>query len=194
MRSQIRNNTYRIMRLDDRLPVELNKEQTDESIEKIKTAIHAINEEIKNLYHENYDLLSFLDSEVFEPASLNVDDGKIWNLNYAEYVLDEIQDSLKSNDDNIPEIDDVLTLEDDGFRKMDYGRHDLWEKVLESNNEKEVVEEILLFEKPIRRIRTIFWEIHPGVKSSKEIKYEELEIDEKLLKHINNTKREYGIK
>lgn len=66
----------------------------------------------------------------------------------------------------------------------------MYERLLEDNDEREVVDEIQFPNgKPLRRLRTVLWEKVEHGKSSKSITYEEIEIDEKLALVIENTLR-----
>lgn len=60
--------------------------------------------------------------------------------------------------------------------------------MIEDNDEREVVDEIQFPNgKPLRRLRTVLWEKVEHGKSSKSITYDEIEIDEKLARVIENT-------
>ena len=55
---------------------------------------------------------------------------------------------------------------------------------------QEIIEEILLLDEPVRRLRTTLWEKTSYGKSSKSIRYKKLPIGKKLAKAIENTKKE----
>ena len=71
--------------------------------------------------------------------------------------LECLQEQLKTHNDDIPLYEEIVTLPDLGYRKDPVSRHRLWEKVKEDTDEQEIIEEILLLDEPVRRLRTTLW-------------------------------------
>ena len=175
------------------VPTAINKKKTDEALQKLYTHFNAIREELKELYDYNYDIYKLIDEVVFSYACLDVDDGKCWKISCTADEIENLQEKLKTSDE-IPEIDDILTLKDIGYRQESPFEKEWWTKILEDTDEKEIVEEIILKDTPIRRERKTIWEKTDYGKSSKEINYKTLKISKKLMKAIENTKKEIAEK
>lgn len=104
--------------------------------------------------------------------------------------LHDLEKQLKTHNDEILPIEDIMLLSDLGYKELRVSRHQMWELVREDTSEQEVVEEILLREEPVRRLRTTIWEATDHGRHSKSIRYRKLPIGKKLAKVIANTKRE----
>lgn len=191
MDSKIEGKNYIVLTDGDKFPVKLNVTKTDKSLARIEKALSSVKEEIMNLYETNYDLYRLLDDEVFDWPVSGFDDGKCSNLDSLIYQLHQLQSRLHTQNDSIPPVEDLITLDDFGYSN-EYHHAKIWEKKIEDNDEREVVDEIQLLDPPLRRIRTIEWEKTEHGKSSKKITYKKLSIGKKLLKAAENTKSKKG--
>ena len=171
------------------MPTVINKKKTDEALKKLYTHFNAIKEELKKLYDCNYDIYNLIDETIFSYACLDTDEGKCWKISCVADEIENLQEKLQTSD-VIPEMEDILTLKDIGYRQESPFEKEWWTKMLEDTDEKEVVEEIILRETSIRRVRETIWENTDYGKSSKEINYRTLKIGKKLMKAIENTKKE----
>ena len=153
---------YNVLPGDSRYPVKLNKKETDEALGKLILAIRSINETMEKLYRENSDLYSLIKDEVFASSSFDFTDGRNWRLKDAENNLSELINYMTSAQDEIPKEEDVLILEDLGFKgDWDNGIHEpyRWEKTVKNetvsdDEEWEDTEEVLWCDNEIyHRIR-----------------------------------------
>lgn len=72
-----------------------------------------------------------------------------------------------------------------------FRRDGLWEKEIETEDLKEITEEIIITEKEtLHRMRTLIWEKIENGKKSKSITYRKLPISKKLQKVIDNTMKD----
>ena len=125
---------------------------------------------------------------MFDESCIDFDSGKIWKLDFLISNLEDFQKRLKTENEDIPSKEEVETLKDLGYSNF-WTSTGIYELELENNDERQVVREIILEDEPIYRERTIIWELTEGGKKSKDIIYENLDIDDDMLRIINNTKR-----
>lgn len=170
----------------DKYPTIVNKDKLDYWLEKMEDYLESIGDAMIRLHdsededdHAVYDILNMCMYDDFA-------DGRNYKLGDMIGDIISLRANLESDDDIAP-IEDLWTLEDEGY--YHHWGDKCYEKVIENSEEKEVVEEIWLdHRKPRRRLRTTIWEqIDKNGKHSKDIRYEDLPIDEKLAKTINNT-------
>ena len=192
MLSKIEGKNYVIADDDGRNRIKINRNKTKESILRITKSIEQIGQKMRELYEKKPDLYYLLNQEVFERYSLDFEEGSCWRIDGVKRELEELLNELETNDDEILPKEQIAMLRDLGYKKF-FGHMQAWEKVLEDTEEREVVEEILLFDdkrEPLRRIRTIMWEKTDYGKSSKSIKYKKLPIGKKLMQAIKNTENQ----
>lgn len=179
---------YRIMYDYDHIPIELDKYLVDKNIEEILESLKAINAKIEKLYNYDYEIYDLIFNHIYD--SLDVSDGKSWRIKTLIDDIEDLKKKLDNNDDNIKEPKQCVTLEDLGFNLSFTSDKTLWEKILEDTDEKEIIEEVLILDNPIRRKRETTWEKTDYGKHSKEIIYTELPMTEELIIAINNLKEE----
>ena len=107
-------------------------------------------------------------------------------LEYAE----GLKQQLETGDDDIPEPEDVLLLSDIGYKHQPFDKEGYWMKPIEDTRVQAIIEELWIAGDPIRRQRTIDYEIINGGRSSTNIVYKKLPIGKKLMKIIQNTKND----
>ena len=188
-----KGNNYIIADDEGRNQTKLNKKKTDAAVKKLGDAFSAISQTMQKLYDEDTELYYFILSRIND--SLDFDEGKSWKLNDILFDLRATDAALKTQRDEIPEPENIMTLEDYGFKadRVDIRRGDttVYEKRISDDDDTEVVEEIVVFKDgAIRRLRTIEWEKTDYGKSSKKIKYKQLNLNKKLEKAIENSRPE----
>lgn len=164
----------------------MNKKRTDKTLKKIRIALKTINEEIASAYTTDRSLYKLMEDVIFDPLSMEFYDDHCWRLKAAQEATEELQEILSTHNDEIlpPNISQTENLQNLGYRNMDPWNF-YFEKILEENEEREVVDEIQIVDgKPLRRERTIEWEKTDNRHSSKTIKYKQLPISKKLSKAI----------
>ena len=199
MKSKIDENTYVILRDEDRYPVTLDKKEVDESLERLQHALTELRDVMSETYDSNYVLYSLLSDKL--AYSFGFDDGTSWAVNSAIRNVEEAQQFLATHNDQMPTEADIVDLEDLGFRDTGWGRNDgFWEKEIQETDELSVVEEVVIFTdkqvgKPtvMHRIRTTEWENMPYGRSSKRISYKKLPIEGRLADAIKNVMRDGGL-
>ena len=188
MQAKTIKNKYRILLDGDRLPLEVSKSKVDRALKKLQRCLQELNAEVKFLNkEEEYEVLHILVRMMDEKHCNIIEDD--WTLKNAENAVERIREELMSDDD-VPEIEDVMVLSDEGF-KQDISDNRLWQKVLEDTEEKEVVEEVYLKSdgEILHRKRTIYWTLTDYGRSSRNIKYIDVPTGKHLEKIIGNTKR-----
>ena len=188
MQAKTIKNKYRILLDGDRLPLEVSKSKVDRALKKLQRCLQELNAEVKFLNkEEEYEVLHILVRMMDEKHCNIIEDD--WTLKNAENAVERIREELMSDDD-VPEIEDVMVLSDEGF-KQDISDNRLWQKVLEDTEEKEVVEEVYLKSdgEILHRKRTIYWTLTDYGRSSRNIKYIDVPTGKHLEKIIENTKR-----
>ena len=188
-----KGNNYIIADDEGRNQTKLNKKKTDAAVKKLGDAFSTISQTMQKLYEEDTELYYFIISRIND--SLDFDEGKSWKLNDILFDLRATDAALKTQRDEIPDPENIMTLEDYGFKadRVDIRRGDttVYEKRISDNDDTEVVEEIVVFKDgAIRRLRTIEWEKTDYGKSSKKIKYKQLNLSKKLEKAIENSRPE----
>lgn len=177
---------YRIMYDYDHIPIEMDKYLVDKNIEEILESLKAINAKIEKLYDYDYEIYDLIFNHTYD--SLDISDGKSWKVKALIDDIEDLKKKLDNNADDIKEPEQCVTLEDLGFNLSFTSNKNLWEKTLEDTDEKEIVEEILLLDSPIRRTREVLWEKTDYGRHSKEINYTELPMTKELTIAINNLK------
>lgn len=173
----------------DRYPTVVNKDKLDYWLAKMEDYLESIGDAMIRLYDSEdeddnavYHILNSCMYDKFE-------DGRNYQLGDMIGDIISLRANLESDDDITP-VEDLWTLEDEGYSHyFGWGGKYYYQKVIEDSKEREVVEEIWLdHRKPRRRLRTTIWEqIDGNGKSSEDIRYEDLPIDENLAKIIDNT-------
>lgn len=192
MKSKVEGRNYIILNNDDKYPVKINKKKTDKSIDRLLTSLTTFCNEVKDIYKDNYGLYSILGGSLDYMTHGDWDEGHCWRLNSMLEDLETLKNNLASNNDEIPDIEDVVTLDDLGYSiPLQCDSSPLfWEKKIEDTEKREIVEEIWCFQEPIRRIRTIEWEKTDYGRTSKKISYKKIPIGKKLMKAIKNSIKE----
>ena len=190
MESKVEGRNYAILEDWMDRPVRINKKETDAALKKMNRALTDLIDVFRDAYEHNVDLYDILKESFFD---FDIAEGKSWRFDYAKRTCDEMIQSLSENDDDIKDELYYTTLKDLGF-KQDYAADYRWEKIIEDTEEKEVVEEVVFFNRIIYRRRTTIWEKVPHGRSSKEINYETIRVGQKMKTIIENTKRIFEIK
>ena len=194
MKSRVDKKDYCILLEGDRFPFKLNKKKMDQALSVLIQAFSSTGETLDSICSETPDIWNFICKMAFDLEyyyNCYTDDYDLkGRVHKALEDLEDLQEQLRAHDDEIPIYEEIVTLPDLGYRKDPVSRHKLWEKVREDTDEQEIIEEILLLNEPVRRLRTTLWEKTSYGRSSKSIRYKKLKIGKKLAKAIENTKRE----
>lgn len=185
MASRIQGKNYLIWNEDSEYgePIKVNKNKLDKSIQKIGGLYAKLAKELDSLRDSNYDAWSIIDDAT---PYLDGTDAYRYCLRSAE-GLQELYDQLQQGNDELPP-EHIPSLHELGFRK-DYCTRDeivRYEKVLEDTDEQEIVEEVIIEGKSVRRRkRTIIWEPDENGKHSKKITYKTLPVTKAILKAVS---------
>lgn len=184
---------YTILEDGSHTPYKLNKKKTDEAVKTINEALEAIQSTMEYLYEEQSDIYRLICDEVFEPAMISFDEGGNGHLRDSLDNVRELQKNLLTRQDEVMPAENYEDLEDLGFRKS-YALHEndmqFWEKILEDNQEREVVEEVIINPETgviLHRTRTTDWEKTEYGRSSKSIVYKKLRVTKRILNAIKNS-------
>lgn len=196
MLSRKEGRNYLILNQDSEIPVKINRNKLDKKLNRLKKALSAVQKELADAYDEDSSLYMILRDEVFDGYSTGgLYDGKSGWIDDVLYRISSVQETLESEDDEIPDKEDMITLDSLGYRNIYLQEARFWEKTIESTEEKEVTEEIILADRtknpdagPVRRIRTTLWEKTEYGRASTSITYKKLRIGKKLIKAIENTR------
>ena len=187
MKSTVNGNFYIICGEDCRYPEKFPRKKTDTNLEKLHSLLKSVKTLFNKISDETPELRDLLNECVlYGPMELDYD-GNNSMIDTVLYDLERLQNDLKNNRDEIPlKREDWITLEDIGYKPIiSCCDHIMYEKELESTNEKQVVEEIQYYNNTIfYRKRTTYWKISPGCKESTKIDYEKLRLTAKLKKII----------
>ena len=191
MKTRVKGRNYEILESDNEIyPTILNKKATDKKLAQLSAAMETIQKILKDSYdEEDYSFYRFVRENVFDASNIDCDDGRIWRLDQAVEAIKEIQETLATHNDEIKPPEYRQTLSDLGFKKEPWSmfrRDGLWEKEIETEDLKEITEEIIITEKEtLHRMRTLIWEKIENGKKSKSITYRKLPISKKLQKVIH---------
>ena len=192
MKTRVEKNNYLILTDYAKYPIKVNKTKTDKSLSKLENILNALQNELNIIYKHNINLYRILD-DYLDQSGFNIyeiDD----NININQLIelsghIKKLKEKLTTTDDDI-NIDECIYLIDLGYYK-EY--HDckpyIFTKVLEETDEYQKVDEIVIDNKILRRIRTIYWEKTEYGKRSTKITYRKTSIGKKLMQAILNTKK-----
>ncbi len=183
---RVRDN-YRILFDGEHLPVEIPQEELNGYLNKLSEAVNTFRCFLSDSYEGDetkYEVLK----EIMNRSCVDYQDGKNWKLEDINYEVEQMLQYLETTKDAIPSFEESETIQDYGFHE-EWRGSGVFEKKLENTDEREVVEELLLHgDEFMHRKRTIVWEQTEYGKSSKEIIYEDLPLDDNLLRLLNNSK------
>ena len=187
MLSKVRGKNYLILHPGDKYYTKINKNKMDRSLGRIIRALEVIDQEMR----DNSDVRDLIWDEVFYNTQFDSGYGEYPNgigmvLEYAE----GLKQQLETGDDDIPEPEDVLLLSDIGYKHQPFDKEGYWMKPIEDTRVQAIIEELWIAGDPIRRRRTIDYEIINGGRSSTNVVYKKLPIGKKLMKIIQNTKND----
>ena len=194
MLSKKQGRSYIVQDYEGDFPRKLNRKKTDKALALLEKSFRAASKAISDLYDDDTELYWFIVDNIWLPDSYYICNDKLPETISDIYrSIKDLQDFLKEHDDEIVLPENYVTLESLGFQDM--FRHDkpnevhVFEKTVKDLNEKEITEEIVLADDPeiIRRRRTTLWDISPGIKSSRSIRYKKLRMTKKLQRAAENT-------
>ena len=183
MKSKIRGRNYIILYDGEKYYSKVNKSKLDRSLKRVIDALEVLNGELE---YRN-DVSELIMDEVFYDY---VDDDYSHKKDRIQKALEyaiELKEQLETHDDEIPEPEEVTLLEDIGYKHQPFDQKGYWTKLIENTEDREVIEELWLSEKPIRRKRIIDYEKSEYGRSSTNIAYQNLSIGKRLMKVIENT-------
>lgn len=193
MLSKKEKRNYVVLLTNERFPEKVNRKYADKTIGKLKSLLESIQDIVKDTYDKDYGLHRVLFDEYLENY-FDVDDGKSWKLRNSIDALRELQETLATHDDEIFAKEEVITLEDLGFRCMVWDKTMyIFEKQIKESDEEDIVEEVCRVNKGpiVRRIRTTIWEKTDFGKSSKSIRYKKIRMNKKLENAFLNSVKDY---
>ena len=190
MESRICGRSYLLLPDGEKEPVKIRKTYMDRTISCLKAKMDEILEMLKDMEYSDSDCLKVLQKYVFEPAfgdNTLSGDSRVWRMEYASCRAGDLLEELKNSKPGVFQDLDRRTLEDLGFRS--FGKSDFWENTIINDDEKEVVEEVFVYEKKlIFRVRTTWWTIiDPGAKHSKKIEYKSKKTTASFRQCVRNT-------
>lgn len=183
MKSKIRGRNYIILYDGEKYYSKVNKSKLDRSLKRVIEALEILNSEIE----KRDDISELIMDEVFYDYGYDDYSYRIDRIRNALKDAQELKEQLETHDDEIPEPEEVILLEDIGFRHRPFDKRGYWTKLIENTADREVTEELWLSEKPIRRKRIIDYEKTEYGRSSTNIEYKNLTIGKRLMKVIENT-------
>lgn len=190
MKTRVEKNNYLILTDYAKYPIKVNKTKTDKSLSKLERILNALQNELNIIYKHNINLYRILD-DYLDQSGFNIyeiDD----NININQLVelsghIKKLKEKLTTDDDI--NIDECIYLIDLGYYKEYHNKPYIFTKVLEETDEYQKVDEIVIDNKILRRIRTIYWEKTEYGKRSTKITYRKTSIGKKLMQAILNTKK-----
>ena len=187
MLSKVKGKNYLIMEPGEKYYSRVNKSKLDRSLKKIIRALEVIDQEMR----DNSSVRDLIWDEVFLNTQFDTGygdrpDGIGMVLEYAK----EFREQLETGDDDIPEPEDVLVLSDLGYMHRPFETEGYWSKLIEDTEVQRITEEIILEGTPVRRKRTIDYELIDSGRRSTKIVYKNLPIGKKLMRIIQNTIKE----
>jgi len=186
IKATVKGYNYLIQTDNDRRTIKINKKRTDRTLKRISDSLKIIRQEVKNAYDHDPSLYYLLDY-IFDDTRIEVRDGECLFLENALEDITKLQDVIETHDDVILATGENETLLDLGY-KYNAAYNKIYEKTIEDAEEREIVDEIMITEEgPLRRLRTIEWEVSEYSRSSKSIKYRKLPIGKKLKRAIENS-------
>ena len=186
IKATVKGYNYLIQTDNDRHTIKINKKRTDRTLKRISDSLKIIRQEVKNAYDHDPSLYYLLDY-IFDDTRIEVRDGECIFLESALEDITKLQDVIETHDDVILATGENETLLDLGY-KYNAAYNKIYEKTIEDAEEREIVDEIMITEEgPLRRLRTIEWEVSEYSRSSKSIKYRKLPIGKKLKRAIENS-------
>ncbi len=188
MKSKIDKRSYVVLLDEERFPLKLNRKRTDKALLELSADFGKISNIMKTAYNTDYNLYVFLRDILSDSSTFDFDEGRDWRLEEIFKSIEQTHKELLTNHDEIKSEEEVLTMEDLGFRSFSF-RPIMYEKLIDDTDEKEVTEEVFEWEGKLRhRFRTTIWEKVSYGKSSKEIKYKEARITKRLATAYANSK------
>lgn len=182
MQSKVEGRNYKIIADGDTFPKKINKNLLDQKLERLIKEMETVVKTIDDLHDQHYEIKDLLDRQIW-----CLDDAKD-KLKYCVDELEVLQAELLTNNDDVPDADELITLPDLGFKQPSLGDQYFWERTVEETDEHEIVEEVQKHgEKLYYRLRTTEWEKTDYGRQSKSITYKKLRTTKKLLTAINNT-------
>ncbi len=186
IKATVKGYNYLIQTDNDRHTIKINKKRTDRTLKRISDSLKIIRQEVKNAYDHDPSLFYLLDY-IFDDTGIEVRDGECIFLESALEDITKLQDVIETHEDVILATGENETLLDLGY-KYNAAYNKIYEKTIEDAEEREIVDEIMITEEgPLRRLRTIEWEVSEYSRSSKSIKYRKLPIGKKLKRAIENS-------
>lgn len=172
----------------DKYPYEVPKDIMDEYLDKIYMDVKNLQDDLLHLYEICPEAFYLLKRNCWELDNQDSDEGKFYIFRSILRDIEDLKEILTHEDEITPK-EDLLTLEDIGYKPFYGGKEGFYEKMLSETFEQEICEEVFLNVdgKPLHRKRTIDFEKTDYGKSSTNITYEELPIDDELRKVIEST-------
>lgn len=190
MESKKSGTNYLILRDGEKFPFKSNCKKTIATIDALKKQAEKMCNIINDVYCSDYNLYSLIRDELFNKASIHLTDGSCWSLKYLASECGDMIDYLNTHQDEIPSNEEIVTLEDFGYRS-NYAKN-FWERVIKDTDEEEIVDEIFFIKNGewSHRLRTTKWKKTDYGKTSESIIYRNLKTKKELLYAINNTLKE----
>lgn len=191
MRSRIEGRNYIVQPDGEKHSYKYNKKRVDIVIDRLLKSSNNIRDILLDLYEEDYNLYEIFISFMFNLGYhyMSFHDGACDALEDMCNGLESLKNQLATGDDDIHPFEEVATLDDLGFTKDYASRGKIWMKILESTDDREVVEEIVYVDDGsyLYRTRTIEWKKTDYGRTSDSIIYKNKAISKNLMKAIKNT-------
>lgn len=179
------DNKYRILFDNEHLPEEIEQNTLNNTLSVIQTLAQNLCDMILYAQNNNSTTMKILD-EIFQKMNLT-SDTQMGQLKELIYHIEQMQQSLAENNDLIPSYEESENICDHGYAEEWIGSG-IFERVIEDTDNYRITEEVFCLNGNfVHRKCTIKWELQSYNKHSQEIQYEDLPIDEELIRLLNNS-------
>ena len=154
----------------------------------LKQAVHALNHIISKMDEATIDLF---EEGIYHFYKLGADEGYSHDLTLLENEIDNFYNEIFNAKDEMPKKEDFWDLIDEGFHR-DYGfDKNLFSKLIEDSEEKEVSEIVYFHSDGTYSYRrcTVYWQKEDHGRTSSKIVYDNLPISPEFEIYIRNTQR-----
>jgi hypothetical protein len=193
MKTKKQGRNYIIQDYEGLDSLKLNRKKTDETLAILEKSCGILAKTITDLHNDDTELYWFIHDHISLPDSYYICSDRLYEtMSAMHHSIKDLQKFLKEHDDEILPPEHYITLEDLGFKDMFFYHKPkethIFERTKIDYGEREVTEEVVIADgEIIRRQRTTLWEITPGCKSSKSIKYKKLRMTKQLKDAAENT-------
>lgn len=191
MKSKKIDNSYRILfdELSEHLPEEISQSELDEYLIDLYNTVNSLFEKVSSKNNSNNTKSKVFDI-ILENAGLNTGFSNLYyRLQDLLYEIKEMQQNLKENNDNVKSYEESETILDIGYAES-WEHSGIFQKlILEKEDGKiQIFEEVFLLNNTfVHRFCNIEWEITDFGKKTKNITYDNLNVNDNLYRILKNS-------